>query len=266
MNSRGSARSAQPSACLLLSSHRSRPRTRSWLYPTPPPVPPARSPSRSLSNSATGKGRASSRNSTPLMRWARVVRSGDGDYYVPAHLGDGQLLRFSSDGVLQEAIGRRGEGPGEYDLPLLMGGSADDLTILDPVSSRLTTIRSGEVATWRLPFRSGGFAVLRDGRHVYNAFSSESDRMGHPLHVYDAASRRITSSFGDEGARGPRMDSGLPALRRRVAAASDGNIWAARGNRYRIDNGAPTASASCESSAMHPGFGPGTNGPAWTTR
>ncbi len=170
---------------------------------------------------------------------ARVVRSDDGDYYVSGHLGDGRLLRFSSDGVFREAIGRRGEGPGEYDLPVLMEGSADDLTILDPLSSRLTTIRGGEVATWRLPFRSGGFAVLRDGRHVYNAFSSESDRMGHPLHVYDAATRRITSSFGDEGARGFRMDTGLPALRRRVAAAADGNIWAARGNRYRIDKWSP---------------------------
>ena len=170
---------------------------------------------------------------------ARVVRSNDGDYYVSGHLGDGQLLRFSPDGVFQDAIGRRGEGPGEYDLPILMGGSADDMTILDPSSSRLTTIRGGEVSTWGLPFRSGGFAVLRDGRHVYNAFSSESDRMGHPLHVYDAASRRITSSFGDEGARGPRMDTGLPALRRRVAAAEDGNIWAARGNHYRIDKWSP---------------------------
>ena len=27
---------------------------------------------------------------------ARVVRSDDGDYYVPAHLGDGRLLRFSA--------------------------------------------------------------------------------------------------------------------------------------------------------------------------
>ena len=170
---------------------------------------------------------------------ARVVRSNDGDYYVSGHLGDGQLLRFSPDGVFQDAMGRRGEGPGEYDLPVLMEGTADDMTVLDPLSSRVTTIRSGEVSTWRLPFRSGGFAVLRDGRHVYNAFSSESDRMGHPLHVYDAASRRITSSFGDEGARGFRMDTGLPALRRRVAAAADGNIWAARGNHYRIDKWSP---------------------------
>ena len=170
---------------------------------------------------------------------ARVVRSDDGDYYVPAHLGDGRLLRFSSDGVFQDAIGRRGEGPGEYHLPVLVGGSVDDLTILDVLSSRLTTIRGGEVATWRLPLRFDGLDVFSDGRHVYNALSSESDRMGHPLHVYDPASRRITSSLGDEGARATRMDPGLPVHRRRVAVAADGNIWAARNNRYRIDKWSP---------------------------
>ena len=170
---------------------------------------------------------------------ARVVRSDDGDYYVPGYLGDGRLLRFSSDGVFQEAIGRRGEGPGEYDLPVLVGGSADDLTILDVLSPRLTTIRGGEVATWRLPFRFDGLDVFPDGRHVYNALSSEPDRIGHPLHVYDPASRRITSSLGDEGFRAARMDPGITEVRRRVAVAADGNIWAARSNRYRIDKWSP---------------------------
>ena len=170
---------------------------------------------------------------------ARVVRSDDGDYYVPGHLGDGRLLRFSGDGVFQEAIGRRGEGPGEYDLPVLVGGSADDLTILDVLSPRLTTIRGGEVATWRLPFRFDGLDVFPDGRHVYNALSPEPDRIGHPLHVYDPASRRITSSLGDEGFRAARMDPGIVEVRRRVAVAADGNIWAARSNRYRIDKWSP---------------------------
>ena len=167
---------------------------------------------------------------------ARVVRSDDGDYYVPAHLGDGRLLRFSSDGVFREAIGRRGEGPGEYNLPMLMGGGADDLTILDPSFARLTTIRGGEVATTSLPFMARTWAVLSDGRYVYNGLSSWREGVGHPVHVYDPASRQITSSFGDEGVRvdrSRRNDSGH--LRRAVAAAANGNIWVARENRYRID-------------------------------
>ena len=171
---------------------------------------------------------------------ARVVRSDDGDYYVSAHLGDGRLLRFSSDGVFREAIGRRGEGPGEYDLPMLMGGSAGDLTILDPSFARLTTIRGGEVATTSLPFMARTWAVLSDGRYVYNGHSSWREGVGHPVHVYDPASRQITSSFGDEGVRmdrSRRNDSGH--LRRAVAAAANGNIWVARENRYRIDKWSP---------------------------
>ncbi len=170
---------------------------------------------------------------------ARVVRSDDGDYYVPGYLGDGRLLRFSGDGVFQEAIGRRGEGPGEYDLPVLVAGSVDDLTILDVLSSRLTTIRGGEVATWTVPLRFDGLDVFPDGRQVYNALSPEPDRIGHVLHVYDPAGRRITSSLGDEGVRTARMDPGITELRRRVAVAADGNIWAARSNRYRIDKWSP---------------------------
>ena len=168
------------------------------------------------------------------------VRSVDGDYYVPGHLGDGRLMRFSSDGVFQEAIGRRGEGPGEYDLPMLMGGSADDLTILDPSSALLTTIRGGEVATTSLPFMARTWAVLSDGRYVYNGLSSWCEGVGHPLHVYDVTSRGITSSFGDDGVRVDRSRRNPSGhLRRAVAEEADGNIWAARDNRYRIDKWSP---------------------------
>lgn len=171
---------------------------------------------------------------------ARVARSHDGDYYVAAAFGDGRLLRFSPDGVFQDGIGRAGEGPGEYILPVLLAGSADDLTILDVVPFRLTTIRGGEVATTSLPVRGHTWAVLHDGRHVYNGLSSWREGVGHPLHVYDPASRQITSSFGDDGVRADRRQQDLSEhLRRSVAAAADGNIWVARENRYRIDKWSP---------------------------
>ena len=187
----------------------------------------------------------------------RVVRSDDGDYYVPEHTGDGRLLRFSSAGVFREAIGRRGEGPGEYDLPVLVGGSADSLTILDIVSSRLTTIRGGEVATWTLPFRFADLAVLPDGRHVYNGFPFERNQTGQPLHVYDLASRTITTSFGDDRVRTDRSRlSSLGHLRRRVAAAADGNIWAAHNNRYRVDKWSPDGDHIARTERDAPWFRP----------
>lgn len=166
---------------------------------------------------------------------AYIRRSDDGDYYVSANLGDGRLLRFSPGGIFRDAIGRRGEGPGEYILPVLMGGTADSLTILDIRSFRLTTIRDNATATTSLLFIAGDFALLPDGRHVYSAVVFEPDRIGHPLHLYDEASGEITRSFGDEGVRVDRSSRSSSALRRRVAVAEDANIWAARSNRYRID-------------------------------
>ena len=166
---------------------------------------------------------------------AHIRRSDDGDYYVSANLRDGRLLRFSPGGIYRDAIGRRGEGPGEYILPVLMGGTADALTILDIRSFRVTTIRGGATATTSLPFIAGDFALLPDGQHVYNAVIYEPDRIGHPLHLYDRASGRITRSFGDEGVRVDRSSRTSSALRRRVAVAGDANIWAAHSNRYLID-------------------------------
>lgn len=170
---------------------------------------------------------------------AYIGRADDGDYYVSSSMQPGRLLRFSPDGVFQDAVGRSGDGPGEYILPMLLAGSADDLTILDIRSFRLTTIRGGEVTTTKLPFMAEDMAVFSDGRHVYSAVAYEPDRIGHPLHVYDVASGRINRSFGDEGVRVDRSDRSQTALTRLVAVAPDGNIWAAHENRYRIDKWTP---------------------------
>lgn len=86
---------------------------------------------------------------------------------------------------------------------------------------RLTTIRAGEVATWTVPFVANTWAVLTDGRHVYNAMSFEPDRAGYPLHVYDPADRRITHSFGGEGGRVDPGPGRHEPPRRLVAAAAD---------------------------------------------
>ena len=168
-----------------------------------------------------------------------VARADDGDYYVSSSMQPGRLLRFSPEGEFQDAFGRTGEGPGEYISPVLLRGTADSLTILDPHGFRLTTIRGGEVATWTLPFVANTWAVLSDGRHVYNAMSFEPDLIGYPLHVYDEADRRITHSFGYDGGRVDRTPQSQNALRRRVAAAADGNVWAAHEIRYRIDKWSP---------------------------
>ena len=171
--------------------------------------------------------------------YALVGRSDDdGDYYVPFP-PEGRLLRFSPDGTFRTAIGRTGEGPGEYRYPVLLRASGDTLRILDARAARITTISGDEITTSMLPFVPADWALLTDGRYVYSALSYESDRIGHPLHLVDEASARITRSFGGEGVRVDRSYQSRLALERRIAPAADGNVWAARVNRYRIDKWSP---------------------------
>ena len=169
---------------------------------------------------------------------ALVGRSDAGDYYVPFP-PEGRLLRFSPDGIFRTTIGRTGEGPGEYYYPVLQRASGDTLRVLDVRTARITTIDSDEITTSMLPFVPADWALLPDGRYVYSAVSYESDRIGHPLHLVDEASARITRSFGGEGVRVDRSYESRLAVERRIAPAADGNVWAASVNRYRIDKWSP---------------------------
>ncbi len=192
---------------------------------------------------------------------AEIDRSDDGDYYVSSLVQDGRLLRFSPDGVFRDAIGRPGEGPGEYVWPVLVGGVADALTILDIRRFRLTTIRGGAIATIRLPLVVDDHAVLPDGRHIYNGFGYEPDQFGQPLHLYDEASGRVTHSFGGEGVRSFQAGEPPTEVRRRVAPAADGQIWAASWTRYRVDKWSPDGDRIIRIERDAPWFRPWEEGP-----
>lgn len=170
---------------------------------------------------------------------AFIGRSDDGDYYVSTPVQLGRMLRFSPNGLFRTSIGRLGEGPGEYLSPAFMRGRADTVQILDIQTRRITTIRSDSIATNTLPLLPEDWALLPDGRYVFSAISYDPNLVGHPLHVYDNTTGRLTGSFGAEGVRIDRSYESRPAMTRHVAPAADGNIWAARENRYRIDKWTP---------------------------
>ena len=159
------------------------------------------------------------------------------DVSVVVELGDADGPGIVTDYVFR--IGRTGEGPGEYRSPVLMRGSGENLRVLDMQTARVTTIRDDEITTSMLPFMPGDWASLPDGRDVFFALTYEPERAGHPLHVYDEGSRRITRSFGSDGVPADRSYESRMASQRRIAPAADGNVWAARVNRYRIDKWSP---------------------------
>ena len=127
---------------------------------------------------------------------------------------------------------------------------------------RLTTNRGGAIATTRLSLLVDDYAVLPDGRHICNGFGYKPDQSGQPLHLYDEASGRVTHSFGGEGVRPFQADQPPTEVRRRVAPAADGQIWAASWNRYRIDKWDPDGDRIYPSRARRAfGFIPGKEWP-----
>lgn len=77
-----------------------------------------------------------------------------------------RLLLFDSAGRYERGIGRRGAGPGEFDLPTKIGRRGDSLWVFDRALSRITVFRtSGElVRTIALP--ANGVGVLHDNGRV----------------------------------------------------------------------------------------------------
>jgi hypothetical protein len=55
---------------------------------------------------------------------------------------DGRILFFSDSGALLGSVGRRGEGPGEFINPFLLGWNADALWVFDGILRRITFVTS----------------------------------------------------------------------------------------------------------------------------
>jgi hypothetical protein len=114
---------------------------------------------------------------------------------------DPAILRFGRDGRFERAIGRRGGGPGEMELPAVMAVQGDTIVVLDLVKRALVrwsptfdplSDRRLEGALERaneIAFRTGGlwyhaWSVGAAGRQI--AF--HADTSGPPLHVADLPS------------------------------------------------------------------------------
>jgi hypothetical protein len=81
--------------------------------------------------------------------------------------GSREVRVFDPDGVHLRSFGRRGEGPEEFEAPVLVGEVGDTLLVVDPAQHRLTLVRpdqgfvgvervSNDVGGWLYP--SGTFA------------------------------------------------------------------------------------------------------------
>ena len=141
---------------------------------------------------------------------------------------------FDSGGAFVGALGREGQGPGEFQSSYDIMFHQGRLVVTDAMQRRLAffDIELSESGGVTLPFTPDGSAAFL-GRHVvFNAHVPTRETLGLPIQVYSIDSGEVRAVGGDD-----RWFSAMSpgAVRRRLAGADTDRYWAARIDEYRID-------------------------------
>lgn len=107
-----------------------------------------------------------------------------GGFLAATRARPGELLRFDQDGAFRGVVGRRGDGPGEYqDIARIAMGPADTVIVVDIGAFRLTTL-SPELAFVRTaPLRGTftyGLAALDSGALAVSMSTRGANRQAIP--------------------------------------------------------------------------------------
>lgn len=111
-----------------------------------------------------------------ITRTSPVTRDGGGNFYVASAREPGVIGVFDSGGRFVRRIGRRGQGPGEFQQPhALIGGRGDTLHVLDLGLQRYTRIRGSGALVSVAPLRVPEFptvAVMPSGALAMGSVAS----------------------------------------------------------------------------------------------
>lgn len=185
--------------------------------------------------------------------WIRHVEVDEaGNIYVL----DGQarrLMIYDRDGVFLRAIGRQGEGPGEFENPARLVWKGDTLVVWDYQLRRLTYFdQGGELLRderldlpfffSELVFRPDGRLWVQRGPMYSMPPRPETEGIGWILLLdLETQSADTLIRWRDESMVTVRMEQFMTALPRwysprlEWAAAPDGKVFVARGERYEIE-------------------------------
>lgn len=166
-----------------------------------------------------------------------VLRTARGDFIVTGYRDPPFMGRYGTDGRLLQRFGGRGQGPGEFlDPSVTISGLGDSIWVNDRQQRRLTLLDGQlrwvrDVQLLTLDIRSGALRsglgdILLVGRQA------TSDGIGHPMHVLHGKAPSIRS-FG--GANQRVSPSNPYDELRHFALLSDGSVWVAHVNRYRLE-------------------------------
>lgn len=169
-----------------------------------------------------------------------MARDGLGRLYL-AFPNLGQLLVFDSAGGALPPIGRRGEGPGEYQLPYLVRIARSDSVAVFDYAGQLSLLGpAGELAMRSGPVRLGmvmDLLVTGDGTVVFSSISGFSGGSSGEkpvvgvFSVYDMRESVITRSFESPGATVPAQDDGRFYM---GASRHPDRFWATPTGRYEM--------------------------------
>ncbi len=172
--------------------------------------------------------------------WSSVLRNNAGEYYVATLVTDGadHIRHYDATGRFKRAIGRAGQGPGEYrSIVQMVLGRGDSIYVFE--STRLSILSpNGAYArsVSPLPFIARQAVVLPSGDMLLSAQRRTRGLAGLPIHRLSASGQHV-ASFGAQPAV---FDPERPSLStRRVAIAREGTVWLARPDRYLIEQWSP---------------------------
>lgn len=164
-----------------------------------------------------------------------ISRDGNGLLYVFYDGSRDRVDIFLPDGSFSgDAIGERGDGPGEFRTITEAWVSGDALFVYDPGLARLTEFDLATRAVRRTAPLPGHFEtlILEDGKAVLSGPVRTRESAGHPLHIYDS-SGTWENSFGlDEAVLRPDLST---FLLREMTLADPASFWAAPKNEYRVE-------------------------------
>ena len=172
-------------------------------------------------------GQGSFRSPTPVVRRDRTGR-----YYAAPQIS-AELLVFDSTGMQVDWIGRRGQGPGEFELitPAVVG-PGDSLLVWDGRLQR-TAVYSPSlefVRDYRFPFPP--MYAFEDGSILVNENIPDPDHIGYPLHVL-TPDGEFLRSFGQDPPEF-RADRGA-THHRALAVTGEGQMWTSPGHRLEVE-------------------------------
>jgi hypothetical protein len=170
-----------------------------------------------------------------LIRSPIVHVTADTTFFVT---GDGMVMDklYFADrtGRIVQQVGRKGEGPGEYEEPRFVGETRSAYHVIDHSLRRKTSLDKDDLEvlrTVRLPAASSATppVFFSDGTLAIRADIWSRDGAGLPFHIV-GSDGTITQSFGLRPASFPgRLLVGA------MTASGDSAVWVSHLDRYRLE-------------------------------